>query len=197
MTVLQSTKSFTPPPEQRGLCSTMVPIERHRSHRSSPGFDPGIDIKQIFFFVIAGLDPAIHPSKHKVIHKFRHSNAGHGVPHKLTAQAAACGFSGQAREWQFGAQSLIRHFWMPFANGLGFGAKSLTSLSWKRALSKNNRCSGCFYLQALCNILASKGSFSNRSEPRCLSWGELICPSRATSWLLRKRGKIEVQCRRA
>ena len=37
------------------------------------------------------------------------------------------------------------------------------------ALSKNNRCSGCFYLQALCNILASKESVSNRSAPRCLS----------------------------
>ncbi len=37
------------------------------------------------------------------------------------------------------------------------------------ALSKNNRCSGCFYLQALWNILASKESVSNRSAPRCLS----------------------------
>ena len=35
---LQSTKPFTSPPEQRDLCSTMVPIERRRSHRSSPGF---------------------------------------------------------------------------------------------------------------------------------------------------------------
>ena len=37
------------------------------------------------------------------------------------------------------------------------------------ALSKNNRSSGCFCLQALWNILASEESVSNRSEPRCLS----------------------------
>ena len=43
-------------------------------------------------------------------------------------------------------------------------------LGWRRqALSKNNHCFGCFYLQALWNILASKESVSNRSEPGCLS----------------------------
>ena len=36
-------------------------------------------------------------------------------------------------------------------------------------LSKNNRCSGCFCLQNLCNILMSKESVSNRGEFRCLS----------------------------
>ena len=44
------------------------------------------------------------------------------------------------------------------------------------ALSKNNRSSGCFCLQALWTILASQESVSNRSELRCLSWGELISP---------------------
>ena len=36
-------------------------------------------------------------------------------------------------------------------------------------LSKNNRCSGCFCLQNLCNILMSKESMSDRGEFRCLS----------------------------
>ena len=36
-------------------------------------------------------------------------------------------------------------------------------------LSKNNRCSGCFCLQNLCNILMSKESVSDRGEFRCLS----------------------------
>ena len=34
---------------------------------------------------------------------------------------------------------------------------------------KNNRCSGCFCLQNLCNILMSKESVSDRGEFRCLS----------------------------
>jgi hypothetical protein len=67
--------------------------------------------------------------------------------------------------------------WVPFANSLGFGAKTESPTYFplfdKRgageALSKNNRSSGCFCLQALWNILASKESVSNRSEPRCLS----------------------------
>ena len=36
-------------------------------------------------------------------------------------------------------------------------------------LSKNNRCSGCFCLQNLCNILMSKESASDRGKFRCLS----------------------------
>ena len=37
-----------------------------------------------------------------------------------------------------------------------------------KPLRKNNRCSGCFCLQGLRNILLSKGSASNCSETRCL-----------------------------
>ena len=29
----------------------------------------------------------------------------------------------KTRQWQFLAQSLVQHNWVPFANGLGFGAK--------------------------------------------------------------------------
>ena len=49
-------------------------------------------------------------------------------------------------------------------------------------LSKNNRCSGCFCLQNLCNILMSKESVSDRGEFRCLS--EENCPYN-TAYLIR------------
>ena len=55
--------------EQRGLCGTMLPIERRRSHRSPPGFflssspgiDPGIQInnKANLLTWIAGSSPAM------------------------------------------------------------------------------------------------------------------------------------------
>ena len=62
MTVLQSPKSFTPPPEQRGLCGTYCQSAAHLPCRSLP---------DTLFFLLSspGFDPGIHSSKHKVIHK--------------------------------------------------------------------------------------------------------------------------------
>ena len=104
--------------------------------RSSPGC--------VFYYVIPGLDPGIHPSKYNAIHRLRHSNAASVVQCCQLAARLPCRSSPamtqekKAREWQClyilllppKAQSLIRHDWVPFANSLGFGAKTEIEAQW-------------------------------------------------------------------